>query len=138
MKRHLAKPIEFELEDGDGSKIGMVPLKIDDLPELMELQSELASSMKGTGDDAVFKISKEMTISVTNLLRKSLTAGNPEIKEPEVINEFIASNFIKLMPRLFEVNSLMSGRDRIKAEKVKKIKERLDGNIGEGTSSKQT
>ena len=135
MKRHLAKPIEFELDEGSG-KIGMSPLKINDLPELMELQSELASSMKGAGDDAVFKISKEMTISVTNLLRKSLTAGNPEIKEPEVIDEFIASNFIRLMPKLFEVNSLTSGRDRIKEEKVKKIKERLDGNIGAGASSK--
>ena len=40
------------------------------------------------------------------------------------------------MPKLFEVNSLTSGRDRIKEEKVKKIKERLDGNIGAGASSK--
>ena len=133
MKRHLAKPIEVPLDEDDleGDKIGMAPLKIDDLPELIDLQTQMASIVK---DDTI-SISKELSSRIVVLLRKSIVAGNPEIKDVNIINEFIASNFIKLMPKLFEVNTLSSGRDKIKAEKIKKIKDRLDGNVSAGASS---
>ena len=135
MKRHLAKPIEVPLDEDDleGDKIGMAPLKIDDLPELIELQTQMASM--ATKDD-MMSINKELSLRMINLLRKSIIKGNPEIKDLGIIDEFIASNFIKLMPKLFEVNTLVSGRDRLRGDKVKKIKDRLDGTISSESSSK--
>lgn len=132
MNRHLAKPVEVVLDDESGDKLLLAPLGIDDLPELVELQGKMASAVKGKGEDASVMIDKEMSASAIKLLRLSIAAGN-EVSDQKVIDGVIASNFIKLMPKLFEINSLTSSRDKLKAEKIAKLKERIDGKSNQGT-----
>jgi hypothetical protein len=129
MKRHLGKPAEIELDNGD--TIMMAPLTIGDIPELINLQSEMVSATEG---EKVY-LKKEVTESAIDLIRKSILAADKSLeKDKEVVDGFIAVNFLQLMPKLFEINTLASGRDKIKAEKIARMKERVDGS-GKGSSS---
>ena len=130
MKRHLAKPREVELDNGD--KITMSPLSVGDIPQLYEVQTNFAKNMKfdeKTGKvkgDMEIKLEQQDVTAMIDLIKKSIKKANSDV-DSEVLDEFIASNFMKLMPHLFSINSLESGRDRIKREKAEKIKQKIEG-----------
>lgn len=128
MKRHLGKPVEIEVED---DKIMMAPLEVDDLPSLIELQSKLAAT-EGK------EINKELASEGIELMVKSILNANPDAKnDVELVRKFVGSNFLKLIPALFKINSLLSGRDIKKAEKIAKIKERVNESNSGDNKEKQ-
>lgn len=130
MKRHLGKPVEVELEDGD--ILLMAPLKIMDIPDLMDVQSKIANVM---GKEDKVLLSKDISQSLIGLIKKSIVLADPKLEtESQLVDDFIAKNFLTLMPKLFELNSLSSGRDKIKQEKIQRVKERIQNESNKGGS----
>lgn len=120
MRKHLGKDVEIELSGGD--KIKMSPLLIEDIPELIEVQSGVVSNVKG--DDIL--IEKEHVATLILLIKKSLIKAEPELKDNlKVVDAFVGRHIMELMPKLFELNSTASKKDVKRAKQLAGIRERI-------------
>jgi len=116
MKRHLGQKRAIDLGE---DKIWLAPLKVEDIPDLIELQSELGNVI---GKEGNISISKEIAKKCIDLLSKSIKGASPDLDD-ELIGQVVGCNLLVLLPGLFAVNTMASERDIKKAEKIAKIKE---------------
>ena len=124
MKRHLGQSVKVKFGDDE---LAMAPLKSEDIPELMEFYGELSKASDGDGEDFKVVLNKKMSNIAIPLIKKSLIYADKSVGEDvKTLDEFIASNFLKLMPQLSKINAFSGDREMIKQEKMEKIKKRIN------------
>lgn len=111
-RKYIRNNVTIKLTDESGNtdEFNMMPLTNEDLIDYMNVSSEISAKYdKAKKDkinlDQVFAtVSKETWVKVLYLCGKSIKLAYPDI-DPKIIDEFTANNFIKIFPKLHEVNS---------------------------------
>lgn len=117
MKKHVGKGESFMLE---GDKFTLLPLTLEDYPELYDISSSLYD--KG---DAGFD--KDVVSRLITLIKKScMRSPDIDTSNAELLDAFIAANFISMLNTFMKAN--MPAQDKLPADILEKgVKLMKDG-----------
>lgn len=115
-KRHLS--IGDKLIIGD-DEFNLKPLRTQDLPKLLAVMKEF-NKFKDEPESVFEALDEPTSQKVTSLVLNMIKYSYPDWDD-EVTDSFVMSNFLVLLPKMFEINSLSSNMDREQLAKLKRL-----------------
>lgn len=124
---------EFKTSDGQAASFYFEPLDAMYIGDLLELVS-IAQKMnvaKEQGNASDTTLSKEYVTKAIELIKIMIRQSYDESVLPEnILNKFVATNYLRLLEILFELNSDMGGTQLSEESqaKIQELKEKVKSN----------